>query len=667
MCEQILEALYLFFWPLISMILGLIGGSLFGVFFTIVITLMSLYRLPFNLYQTYRVAIITTEIFEGHFGWLMRGLCLIFIPVPHLLFVAAMTVASCTIGTLFYIGRATKIVYKHEYKKTMKQAGENARMEPKSYMGKYWKRQMKFWEQDQDAETLLKDVLKFSLSIIPGLIWGVLPFIPFTCTILFISVIRLPINMYKTMKITLITVVLKWDLKILTFVTLPVFHVTFVVVVTGAALICNLFYFIGIASHLFYKGKNPLKLYEHFETLILQYQKIHQEFSGGFCETYDHPTGIPEGWRGQAYGIPVRKILKIQWKFMLACFFTGYSIIITCLLTSLISVVKLIPIEIRCLYEYIKSYCKQSCAVILASWPFFLVGIPLLIKVVPVVLVCAVVVCSIWSLNAVHDAVTDQVKQSFFRAFEISAKFDEYTRELTNFRILCWDEDDCLVPDTRPACTMRTHAQHTTQAVEYWDLFIYECVVFTQELIQKKWINLEDVQCVDPSVVQSIPMIAVLKILARSIPNPQHKHQIVWADGTVCHDKTRPDKDGVVACLWPMIKQIKFDLMQDQKLYAVDNLEMIIALILSNAEEEFMPEDLKKFLAEKQPEKFENYQANNQIRSKLNNLMLGMSRVHPYQSRMNKIYEFDYGKLFIFVGTLIDRMTCLTKCMEIRF
>ena len=122
------------------------------------------------------------------------------------------------------------------------------------------------------------------------------------------------------------------------------------------------------------------------------------------------------------------------------------------------------------------------------------------------------------------------------------------------------------------------------------------------------------------------------------------REDIIWNENITCTRKTRPKYDGCVNTLWPMIMQSKMPLLdkRDKSVNLLDyrNVEVLTGLICSNGEDD--RETLKKFLVENEELSKKNYEKNNTVRTSLNKLVLGMSRLGPYQDRMQKIYTFDY-------------------------
>ena len=434
------QVLFLLIWPIISIIFGTISGILFGTLISILVLLLTTIRLPLNIFKTIKVNLTCDKpnLFNCHLGLLMRILVLPTTPLVHLSFLLIATIFALTVGNLFYIGKATKIIYKREFKKTMKTGQQNARLEPKSHLGKYYKKQLEFFEKDDGSIDILY-CCKAVMSVFPGFILGILPVIPFTLAVLGISLIRFPVNLFKTMKIAVFTVVLRWDLKILTIISLPVIHIFFVIFMFFLGFFASFGYFIGYSIHCVYKGYELSKTtcWLKFNEFIKEYWKMHQEFVGKYCEVYDVPYGIPNGWRGEVYGIPVERILKIQWKFILGVFFSGYSLILVSSGCKIVYLIQVLPMTFQGTYRYVEKYFKQSLAVILGSWPFFLAGLPLIICGIPVLYILILGGFTVYSLKTPYVVLrNNSYRQGFYEPFNIISSYDDLCQWLSSVRLL---------------------------------------------------------------------------------------------------------------------------------------------------------------------------------------------------------------------------------------
>lgn len=131
--------------------------------------------------------------------------------------------------------------------------------------------------------------------------------------VLLITLYRLPVNVYKSTKVVLNTVALNWDLKILTLLMLPIIHTTFAIVVFATALIGSFIHFVFVTIKSIVNSESPFHEWGRFRTELERYHDAHKQFVGdNYLGRYDHPTGIPLGWDGEQYGIPIQRILKWQ-------------------------------------------------------------------------------------------------------------------------------------------------------------------------------------------------------------------------------------------------------------------------------------------------------------------------------------------------------------------
>mmetsp|Transcript_18168 Transcript_18168/g.32912 ORF Transcript_18168/g.32912 Transcript_18168/m.32912 type:complete len:81 (-) Transcript_18168:196-438(-) len=79
-----------------------------------------------------------------------------------------------------------------------------------------------------------------------------------------------------------------------------------------------------------------------FKQGIREYYATNENFVGGY-DNFDHPTGIPNGWRGDSYGIPVELIIKWQWDFLMCCFLLVIATSVILLGSVVLLAVKLGP------------------------------------------------------------------------------------------------------------------------------------------------------------------------------------------------------------------------------------------------------------------------------------------------------------------------------------
>jgi len=581
------------------------------------------------------------ECFTGHLSVFMRISVFVLVPLPHMIFLIFVTVFSGTVGMLYYIGKSTRIVYNHEYRKTMKDAKSNARLEPKSHLGKYYKQCQEFMKDDEKSYPTIY-ALKACTASVPGILIGIFPFVPFSIAMVAITLLRLPINLYKTMKITLFTIVLKWDLKITALITLPLIHGIFPLVVLIQSLVLSLCYFTFRTSRNIYEGYNPFMKWGWFQDRLLEYYKAHQEFVGERCNNNDHPSGIPLGWQGQRYGVPVAKILRWQWDFIMCCFLVIYSIPIGFVGLSVISIIRLPPSIFFSWKKISSDYSNSTCLYVMGNWPFYIAKMlfaPLWLIMFFAGLV--IVAVTILPFISPYRYLEDGFLSGLYEPFRMVAKIGETSDRVMNYTSE-WRALPCLkVHHIGGRSRSNSKPGGTDTSDKYWDRFISQCIKTTSELIEAKWITAEDVESMDPAVITSIPAVAILNILVDStIEKGLKKEDIKWSiDGTTCKKEDRPMQDAILEFFWPLVYDMK-NILLSNKRRLVDRVDarVIMAMLCDNGEDS--TNELKEFLTSN--EMVRSSPQNILLRSKATNFVLQMTRVGPYLNRMSKIYTYEY-------------------------
>ena len=102
-----------------------------------------------------------------------------------------------------------------------------------------------------------------------------------------------------------------------------------------------------------------------------EYWKWHESFYKETLEEYNHPSGVPMNWDGRRYDVPNFGFKKT----VLGVLLTIYGPIVVGLGSILILLLKFIPIQLHALVRYFQLMCSCGCA----GFPFWLVGIPLVV------------------------------------------------------------------------------------------------------------------------------------------------------------------------------------------------------------------------------------------------------------------------------------------------
>ena len=397
---------------------------------------------------------------------------------------------------------------------------------------------------------------KSILSCIVGILVGIWPVIPFTLAIVAITLIRFPINVYKTFKVAFTSVVLRLNLRVMILLILPFAHILFPLIVLIVGLFGALGFFVGYTIACVFEGDHWFKPWKHFPKGIKEYWKAHVDFVEKTANKYDHHTGIPLNWDGTMYGFPFGPM-----KVILGFILTIYGMIVCGFGTFLILTIKYIPMNCYGIYHYFKGYFEQGWVKVVTLSPFFLIGFCFLVILSPVLYVLAILIGIFAGLSCPYMGIKhDNLKYGFIQSFNILKEIDEGTKEFTPCKIELlsfYDEVDfnentrensrsTSSGNTRGSSSGSTAVMIETETKEakpdfYWDLFTSRCIKETSALIQKKWILKDDVEAVDPSIVMSVPAVAALAILVDSVKSEnEDKEAIVWGDEIVCTSSTRP-------------------------------------------------------------------------------------------------------------------------------
>jgi len=493
--------------------------------------------------------------------------------------------------------------------------------------------------------------LKFMCALVPGLSLGVMPFIPFSFGVLFITIYSLPVNFYKTMKIALFTVVLKWDLKLAALSMLPFAHLLFPLVTLVTAIIGSSIYFISATIKSIYKSRSPFEPWHEVKTGLENYYKTHQDFVGKeYCDRYDHPTGIPSGWDGQSYGIPFQKILKWQWDFLVCCFLLLVGIL-TCFTGSiLIFVVKLIPNLTSSWLQFCEYIFGKSIAQMLSCWTFYVLTFVLMPVGVVVISVGSITAGTFLSFGIPRAYLRYGYKAGLNAPFKILHDVDGWDlfSFWPKFRVFTCLRDNYDIASFQTTCNQNTCQDQGKFSDVYWDRFVNQCIRSTSILLTRKWISLDDVHCMESSVIQAIPAVAILDILTDTIRDSQTKEEdILWTiDGTLCKGRNRPQLENVAAFLLPKVMQAKRLLSRATKkkhtLYETENTKILVAMLCNNTDS--ITDSLREFATAKKigDTSQHNYAENVKIRAKLIELSLAILQIKPFQDRMASIFDYNH-------------------------
>ena len=181
---------------------------------------------------------------------------------------------------------------------------------------------------------IFQSIVLFALGIWPGFLIG----LSFTA----ITTIRVPHNIYYHCLITYRTIMLRPNLKVMSFIFVPPTHflVPFVI---GALSFGGAVPTAAAASFAGFPHKAWSKVGHLTEKFWLRYVtqvKAH-------VENFGHETGIPENWDGKIYGLPVDPMTIVM-----AILFYAYGIPPVSIGLIGIVVLKSIPILLKCIVDF---------------------------------------------------------------------------------------------------------------------------------------------------------------------------------------------------------------------------------------------------------------------------------------------------------------------------
>ena len=160
-----------------------------------------------------------------------------------------------------------------------------------------------------------------------------------------ISLIRLPPNLFYHAVVTHRTVILRTNLKIISFLLIPIIHL---LVPVFTFLLSLIFYSVKYFSLSFvgYPLKPWMKISDNMK---VGWKKFATDMDT-FFTNYGDPSGIPEGWDGRVYGLPIDPVV-----FVISLIIYLIVLIPFSLVTFFIFLIKALPIFLGTLTQFWKS------------------------------------------------------------------------------------------------------------------------------------------------------------------------------------------------------------------------------------------------------------------------------------------------------------------------
>ena len=160
-----------------------------------------------------------------------------------------------------------------------------------------------------------------------------------------ISLTRLPMNLFYHGAVTYRTVILRSNLKILSFLLLPIIRLLIPIFTFLLSLVFYTFKYFSLS----FRGY-PLKPWmEITNNMDVGWKKFSTDMDT-FFTNYGDPSGIPEGWDGRVYGLPVDPVVFVISLIIYLIVLTPFSLVIL-----LIFLIKGFPIFLGTISHFWKS------------------------------------------------------------------------------------------------------------------------------------------------------------------------------------------------------------------------------------------------------------------------------------------------------------------------
>ena len=160
-----------------------------------------------------------------------------------------------------------------------------------------------------------------------------------------ISLLRLPHNLFYHAVVTYRTVLLRTNLKIISFLLLPFIHFLVPVFTFLLSLIFYSFKYFSL-SFVGHPSKPWLKISDNMK---VGWKKFATD-TDTFFTNYGDPSGIPDGWDGRVYGLPIDPVVFVISLIIYLIVFIPFSLV-----TFSIFLIKAAPIFLGTLTQFWKS------------------------------------------------------------------------------------------------------------------------------------------------------------------------------------------------------------------------------------------------------------------------------------------------------------------------
>ena len=215
---------------------------------------------------------------------------------------------------------------------------------------------------------LIGQLFKSLVSLFFGIILGVISGLLFSLGAIIITLVRFPINFFKTFKVVILTVVLKRRLKLIVLIALSIIHIIYPIICSVVVIFGSVFGLSVIFSNQIFGGKfNELRdTMEEGSDYLKDYWKAQKKFTSKMVAEYEHPTGIPLNWNGVRYDLPQIRLLQV----LKGLFLILYGVAAVSSGTFIILTAKYPFMHAKALKTFVMRIFKWELS-FLPSFPFF--------------------------------------------------------------------------------------------------------------------------------------------------------------------------------------------------------------------------------------------------------------------------------------------------------
>jgi len=457
-------------------------------------------------------------------------------------------------------------------------------------------------------------VIGIPLGLVPGLITAI--------GVIGITLVRYPLNFYKTFRVVIMTALLKKRLKFLMLLSLAVIQILYPIIGLIVALVVAVVICCGACVACAYTMDNFGSLLKSWPSLFKTYWNDHERFYNETLEKYNHPSGVPMNWDGRRYDVPELGFKKTVCGVIL----TIYGVTIMTLGATLLLAIKYIPAHLNAIFQYLKTIMFMFTCVSFPFLPFWLIGLALVIALGPVVLVLGILIAPLSGLKCPYIAIKhNNIGCGFKEAFVLLSELD---RMSFGMKIQIPPPFLPKVERVGEEWTLPSE-QAEPPSNKYWPLYVTNCQEVCKDALAKGWVNKEDLEGCMPNVIQAIPAMAIVAVLLRSVDEEPDKESIFWTKEERCDAKTCRTDD-LAQFFWPKLMNVRKQLKTTTK----EEQEYLMAKLCANSEE--VPTELKDAVDSAKID--ENKQIKlHRLCGDVNNIVIVLLRMEKMQSNLPNI------------------------------